>query len=189
LVADIAGIKPSAISATALDSNNGVYEGLIASDPTTPSSQAAGVGNTAWRVNISAGSCVVNSVDKTHTAQGDFAVHGGSLLLADGQSVYAWLVEKNVAGTVSTDVVKGAAATTGQQVAPTDAAVTTALGVSTWIKLARLTLNRTGDAAVTQAQNMTFRQTHMAPLLVSLANELRTKASTAASYTASVAMA
>lgn len=145
LIDDGNGLRPSGTF--------GVMDGLRSGAPSTGSTQASGVGNTDWNVNVAAGAVVCNGVEKEFAAQADYDVHSGSLLLADGESVYAWLVAKEAAGTVSMDVVKGAAATTGEQIAPTDAEITAAVTHANWTKLGKLLVNRTGDTTLTQSQS------------------------------------
>lgn len=131
-----------------------VGTGLLASAPTTPSTQASGTGATAWRVNVSAGRVWVGGKASSLLLANDTVVHSATMLLANGQSVYAWLVAKNVAGAISVVAVKGTPATTGAEVVPTDAAITTACGPY-WVKLSRLHLSRTGDVTLVQTQDNT----------------------------------
>lgn len=135
-------------------------EGVHAATPTTGSSQLTGTGNTTWNVNLSAGVVVVGGVALTLNVQADYSVHSGSYYtgFANGSSAIATIIAKNVAGTVSLAVVKGAAATTGSQVAPTDAECQTAAGAgNAWVKVVELTLNRTADTTVTESQDNTKR--------------------------------
>lgn len=181
---DFAGLQQGAVSSEDLGQAYGIMDGLIASDPTTPSTQASGVGNTDWNVDVSAGVAVANSVEGTIAAAADFDVHSGSLLLADGESVLGWLVITEAAGTVAMEAVLGAAATTGTQVAPTDAEITTAVGHSDWQKHSQILLNRTGDTTVTQSQdNAGYRQPFVGTLQSGLTNELKTDADAASAYT------
>ena len=113
LIDDIAGVQPSAVSESALAMNNGVLDGLRSGVPTTGSTQVTGAGDTDWNVNVSAGACVVNSVEKEFAAQADYDVHSGSQLLTEGQAVYAWLFASEAAGTVAMEVVMGTPATSG----------------------------------------------------------------------------
>lgn len=130
--------------------------GLRADAPTTASAQLTGAGNTSWRVNVAAGVAKLGAAAKDFTAQADFVMHSGSQLMANGQSVAAALVVKDVAGTLSMVAVKGAAAATGSQKAPSDAAIQAAVGAGNdWVKVCEMTLNRTGDTAVTQSQDNT----------------------------------
>lgn len=139
---------------------NKVVAGGICSDPTTPSAQLTGTGNTTWSVDHTAVEGIVDGVLGTGAAATDLAIHSGSFLtgLVDGASCVAAVVLKNDAGTISVDVVKGTPATTGSQKAPTDAEIQTALGAGVaWIRLAECTINRTGDTTVTESQDNTVR--------------------------------
>lgn len=145
---DLATLRDVATGAAVV---NKVVEGLLASAPSTPSSQAAGTGNTTWRANLSAGVVVVDSVEKAETAQADFSIHSGSMLVAASQEVVARIVEQNHGGVLSTVAVKGTAvASTTGATAPSDAAVQAALATpatDTWVELCRIRLAR--DAGVT----------------------------------------
>jgi hypothetical protein len=139
---------------------NRVHAGGIAKDPTTGSSQLTGTGNTTWNVDIEAMIVSVGGVMKELAVQADVAIHSGSFLtgLISGASCIAAVVLKNVAGTVTQAIVKGTPATTGTQVAPTDAEIQTAVGAGNdWVKIAECTLNRTGDTTVTESQDNTGR--------------------------------
>lgn len=137
---------------------NSQIMGGLAGAPTTASTQATGAGATAWNVNVAALLASVAGVIKELAAAADFAIHSATQLVANGQSCVAALVLKNVTGTISMVAVKGSAATTGAQVAPTDSAIQAAVGAGNpWIKLAECTLNRTGDTTVTQSQDNTKR--------------------------------
>jgi hypothetical protein len=134
-----------------------VIEGGAVRDPTTPSSQITGAGNTTWNVDVDALSAIVNSVTGQVAAAADEAIHSGSQLVTNGQSCYAWAVVTESGGTLDVEYVKGAAATTGSQVAPTDAEITASVGSANWAKLALCLLNRTGDTTVTQSQDLSAR--------------------------------
>lgn len=143
-----------------LHHQNKVEFGVLAGDPTTPSAQATGTGNTLWNINLGLGQVTVNGVIKELAAEADHAIHTGSLLtgLTSGKSCRAVVYAKNDGGTVSLGVLKGTAATTGQEVAPTDAQIQTEVGAGVaWIRLAECVLNRTGDVTVTQTQDNSFR--------------------------------
>jgi hypothetical protein len=139
--------------------NDRLVAGGLVKAPTTPSAQLTGTGNTSWRVNVDALVAVVDAKTKELVAQADAVIHSGSQLLEDGESAIAALVLKVAAdGTASLVAVAGAAATTGSQVAPTDAAIQTAVGAGlSWLKLGETTLNRTGDTTVTQTYDNTKR--------------------------------
>ena len=150
---DLAGLRPGG----ALNDDSVIY-GLTGSAPSTPNSQAAGTGNTTWRANVAAGGAIVDGVEKIETAQADFAIHSGSMLVNINQSCIARIVEKNVGGTVTTAVVKGAAAATGAQVAPTDAEVSASLSTaSSWVELFRVTLARDGGVNLTAVVSHRYR--------------------------------
>jgi hypothetical protein len=137
---------------------NSIQHGLMAGDPTTGSTQASGVGNTDWNVDASLGMATVDGDQVELPVAADLDMHSGSLLLADGESVHAFIVLKNVSGTVSAAPVVGTPATTGSQVDPTDAEIQAAVGAGNeWILMARCVLNRTGDTTVTQSQDNTVR--------------------------------
>jgi hypothetical protein len=139
---------------------NRVLTGMICTDPTSASTQGAGVGNTDWNVDLEGGIVVVNGVVKEFADAADYDVHSGSMYtdLHAGDSAIAVLVAKNVAGTVTLEVVKGTPAVTPGQVAPNDAAITAQIGAgNTWIRIADLNIDRTADAVVAQTQNNTTR--------------------------------
>lgn len=139
---------------------NRVHEGGLVGDPTTPSTQATGTGNTLWNINISALLGTVGEVAKELAAAADTAIHSGSFLtgLTSGKSCVAAVVLKNVSGTITRVTVKGTPATTGSELGPDDAAIQTAVGANNaWIKIAETTLNRTGDLTVTQSHNNAVR--------------------------------
>jgi hypothetical protein len=126
--------------------------------PTTGSTQASGAaGATDWNVNHTDILAVVNGTVGIVAAAADYDVHSGSVytgLTAASKSAIATAVIKNVSGTLSLAIVKGTAAATGSQVAPTDAEITASVGSSnTWVKVAELTINRTADTTVTQSQD------------------------------------
>lgn len=137
--------------------NNVLVDGGVVKDPTTPSSQLTGAGNTTWNVDDEALTAIINAVNGQVAAAADEAIHSGSELVANGESCYAWAVVSESGGTLDVEYVKGTAATTGTQVAPTDAEITTAVGNANWAKLALCLINRTGDTTVTQSQDLSAR--------------------------------
>ena len=136
-------------------------EGGDLSGPTTPNAQLTGTGNTTWNVDVAeyaAGLDEDGTMKHDIVAAGaDLSIHAGSYLtgFANGNSCVAAIVAKNDAGTISTDSVKGTPATTGTQVAPTDAEITAEVGHTNWIKLGETTLNRTADTTVTESHDNT----------------------------------
>jgi hypothetical protein len=147
--ADIAAVTEPAVSAT-----GGVADGLITGAPTTPSSQAVDPGGfTTWNVNVSAGYGFVNAVGKYNAAQVDLAISTGAKIMDIGQAMYAWLVWKEAAGTVTQQVVLGTAAALGAETIPDDAAITAAVTHARWAKLALCHASRTADAVVATTQD------------------------------------
>lgn len=167
-------IKPGTISQAALVQDKVVIEGGYVGDPTTPSSQLTGAGNTTWNVDIAAIIGIVNAVEAAIAAAADTAIHSGSKLLDNGQSVFAWLVVSESGGSLAFEAVKGTPATTDSQTIPTDADITTGVGHANWMKLALCLLNRTGDTTVTQSQDNTYREPLVGPLALALTNAMRT---------------
>jgi hypothetical protein len=133
----------------------GIVSGLVVGVPTTPSAQLAGTGATSWRVNLALGRYYVGGRGFDTAGLVDFPVHSATCLLANGQSVYAFLVAFAVGGAGSIVAVKGTPALTGAEVVPSDAAITAAVGTSRWIKLSKLRLSRTGDLVLAQTQDNT----------------------------------
>jgi hypothetical protein len=134
--------------------------GLVCLPPTSGSTQATGAGGAMdWQVDITAGFVVVNSVEQAFAIQADFDVFSGASPIVDGNSIVGALVASEAAGSVALEVVLGASAVTGSEVAPTDAEITAGVGHSRWVKIAELTINRTGDTTVTQSQANAARMT------------------------------
>ena len=143
-------------------SKSGCIQGGIVT--TATHSQAAGTGATTWTVAVSALDVLVNGVYKNETTAAAFSVNAASCLLADGESIYAWLVEKNDSSTLTTVAVKGTAATTGLETIPTDAEILTALALSMtsantfpFVKIALLHVARVGTT-LTEKIDMSYRQ-------------------------------
>lgn len=139
---------------------NQVNGGAVVGDPTTPSTQATGAtGATVVNVNISAIDATVNGIRYAAAAAADTALHDTTVYTSDisgtltnGKSaVITVCLAEDGAGTVSLETVKGSTATTGAQVAPTQAQITTKITHARWIKLYEVTINRTGDTAITQS--------------------------------------
>lgn len=143
---------------------NRVYSGGIVVDPTTPSSQATGVGNTLWNINLGvAGAPVLAAVDGVMTEiapAADIAIHTGSYLtgFAVGKACKAAVVVKKDGASFSIVTVKGAVATAGAELGPTDSVITAAVGAGKpWIKLCEDRLERTADLVVAQTHDNTAR--------------------------------
>lgn len=180
---DLNSIQPSTLAEGALAQDDCVLDGGIASAPTTGSTQATGGGNLDWNVDVAAARAKVNGVEADIAVAADFDVHSGSALVANGESAYAWIVIAESGGSLAYTAVVGAAATTGSQVAPTDADIDTAVGDTNWAKLALCLINRTGDTTVTQSEDNTYREPLVGPLALALINALRTNQVTAAGAT------
>ncbi len=138
-------------------------QGGLASAPTTPSTQATGAGITVWRVNLSHIIAMIGGNTFEQVATADYVIHDTTQYpsLDSLDSAVASLVLKRAAnGTITLIVVKGAAAVTPAQVAPTDAEIQTAVGAGLqWLRLADCTINRTADTTVTQSQDNKVRHT------------------------------
>jgi hypothetical protein len=127
---------------------------------TATHTQVAGTGATTWTVGITALDTLVDGVYNHDNLNAAFAVHNSTCLVTDGQSVYAWLLEKHGAGTVTTVAVKGTAAVHGAEAVPTDDEIQLALGAGvTFIKLALLHISRT-STTLTEKIDMSYRQPH-----------------------------
>lgn len=139
---------------------NKVHEGGLAAAPTTASSQLTGAaGVTEWRINMGLMLVAVGGVMAEIAADADKVLHDTTVLLtAVGKSCKAAIVAKNVAGTVTVVAVKGLAADTADALLPTDANLQAAVGAgNAWVLLAECLITRSGDTAVTQAQNNLVR--------------------------------
>jgi hypothetical protein len=150
---DLGALQASTPAGASVGAAGYVYSGGLVSDPTTPSSQLTGAGNTTWNVNVSAADAQVNSVDDSVAASADESIHSGSnLLSAVGKAIYAYVVLAESGGAIAIDSVKGTEDDLGSEVAPTDAEITTGVGHANWIKLALIHLSRTADTTVVQTQ-------------------------------------
>ena len=137
---------------------NGIIQGGVLTAATH--TQAGGTGATTWTADIAALDVLVDGVYKHESAQSGFAIHGSTQLVADGQAVYAMLVEKNDGGTLSTVAVKGTPATIGMETVPTDAEIQTALGDGvSFVKLGTMHVSR-ASTTLTETINMSYRQPH-----------------------------
>jgi hypothetical protein len=140
---------------------------LIVYAPSTPSTQAAGVGNTVWNANLLAFEGVVDAHAGNIAATTDGSIHAASLLsgFVNGNSCVAACILYWSGTALGLCYAKGTPAVTGSQASPTiaqcqaaaDAASALGAGVTLWIKIGETTLNRTGDATVTQTYDNTAR--------------------------------
>lgn len=127
--------------------------GGLVGTPTTASTQASGAAETQWRVDVPRCVAVTSVGTIDVAAEADHVVHDTTELVTNGQSCVAAVVADFNLGTPIFSSIKGTAATTGQQTAPSDSAIDTALGHSNWARLADCTINRTGDTTVTQSED------------------------------------
>lgn len=137
--------------------NNVLVDGGVVKAPTNASTQLTGAGVTEWRVDVEALTAIVNSVNGQVAIAADEVIHDTTELVEDGESCYAYALLSENAGTIALEYVKGAAAVTGLQVAPTDAEVLAGVTGTNWVKLALCLINRTGDTTVTQSQDLSVR--------------------------------
>jgi hypothetical protein len=140
---------------------NRVITGMLVGVPTTASTQVTGAGASDFNVNIAAGILAAGNIVKEFAAQADYDLaSAAAAIIANGQSIVVSIIAyTSVAdGVVRLRTIRGTVATTGSQVAPTDAVIAASLGTGTfWWKLADCTVNRTGDTTVTQSYNNAVR--------------------------------
>lgn len=130
---------------------NGVMAGGLCTDATTPNSQATGAGGTlVWNTDVPHVIGNFRGSVSELAKQTNVSIHNAASPITTGQSIVAAVVLKKAAnGVLSIVTVKGAAAATGSQVSPTDAAIQAAVtGTLDWIKLGEIQLDRTSDLVV-----------------------------------------
>ncbi len=146
-----------------------IVYGMIPATPTNASTQATGTGASDFNVDFKAvstgspaGLILVDGKAAQFAAQADFDVASSAAQqMASGQSrVYTIIAFLNLHDQVIyLKSVAGAAATTGAQVAPTDAEIDALLAPGTvWMKICNVTVNRTADTTVTQTYDTTVRE-------------------------------
>lgn len=141
---------------------NKVLQGVMVNAPTTPSAQLTGAGNGSYRVDITQGIVIVDGTALEVAVAADQLLEAAGNIMASGQSkVYSIVYFKSTSdGVVRQRTFGGTPATTGSQVAPTDAEIEANFGAGTvWFAFAQVTMNRTGDTTVTQSQVNTVRPT------------------------------
>ena len=108
---------------------------------------AAALSSTSLKVAAAPGEVVIDHRVAQLASAEAITVYGGSTL-ADGSSISATLVAywDESAGKVKRKMVEGAAATTGSQAAPTDAAIETSVGTDAYVKLGTVTFSRASSA-------------------------------------------
>ncbi len=181
---DLGGLKPvtaasadvSAVATADVGETYGVADGFVTGAPTTPSVQSVDPGGeTSWHVNLSAGYVFCNGVGFYSAAQVDFDVSTGAKIMDIGQSMYAWLVVHEAAGTVAMHVVLGTAAADGAETIPDDAAITASVGHARWTKLALVHAHRHADAVVQCTEDPSLMK-KWGGAGTTLINELKTRA-------------
>lgn len=137
---------------------NNVQTGLLVETPKTASTHGD-VGAFDFNVDIGAGLCVVNGVLAEFAAQEDFDVDHGDESPVDGTNtdIIYTIVAAEASGTVTIQAVGGAAAPAETVAAPTDEAITTAVGHGNWIKIGQTQIHRFGAAACTQTYSNSVR--------------------------------
>ena len=139
---------------------NRVHAGGLVGAPTSASTQATGAaGVTEWRVDVAALVAAVGGVMKELAVAADHVIHDTDVLLtAVGQSCYAAIVLKNVAGTITMVSVEGTPAATASAVKTADSVIQAAVGAGNdWVRLADCLLTRDGDTSVVQSEDNTQR--------------------------------
>lgn len=146
-----------------------IVYGMVPATPTNASTQATGTGASDFNVDFKAvstgspaGLILVDGKALQVAAQADFDVAASAAQqMASGQSriytIIAFLNKYDQAVTLKS--CAGAAATTGSQIALTDAEIDALLAPETvWMRICNVTVNRTGDTTVTQSYDTTVRE-------------------------------
>jgi hypothetical protein len=137
-----------------------VIYGMAYGTPLAASTQATGAVKPVWRVGgHSEGSFIVGGTIKSYVSStSDVTIPTGDVaVLAEGQS----MVVAAVGTTGGRHYVPGTPATTGSELPPTAAQIVAWLVANskptTYVRLSKFTINRTGDTTVTQSQDNTAR--------------------------------
>lgn len=127
--------------------------GAFLADGTTGPAQLTGTGNGTFYYDNTAGIVVIDGTAKDVPAAADTLLETAGDILDSGESkVYLWIAWKHPStGAITLKMVGGTPATTGSQVAPTEAEVEAGLPAGAkWIALGSTTINRTADTTATQ---------------------------------------
>lgn len=146
-----------------------IVYGMVPATPTNASTQATGTGASDYNVDFKAvatgspaGLILVDGKAKQFAAQADFDVASSAAQqMASGQSrIYTIIAFLNHHDReIYLKSCPGAAATTGSQVALTDAEIDALLAPGTvWMRICDVTVNRTADTTVTQTYDTTVRE-------------------------------
>ena len=155
--------------------DNHVEAGLLATAPTSASTQSTGAaGVTEVRVNLAGGIVVVNGQQKELAAEADRVLHdttvytgadagaGSSTLTTTNCKAYITIVAKSSSATRGTGPIslvncKGATHATAP-VECTDAEIQTKVtGTLPWVKVATIAIHRSADTVISQVQDSTVR--------------------------------
>tara|TARA_Y100000296_G_scaffold72042_1_gene88098 strand:+ start:510 stop:1028 length:519 start_codon:yes stop_codon:yes gene_type:complete len=120
--------------------NHNHVEGMYLQPPTSASTA------NYWRINRTEGAVVVKNTQGSFDAETDYSIYsdGGTPAVGVGQSRMAAIVLYTGGGYPIRTAVLGSAATSGNEVAPTAAEITSALGSGyTWIRIGETTLINT----------------------------------------------
>ena len=140
---------------------NHVHGGVVTDGGTT---QATGV-NGVLNFDVDASQIVdmvVGGLPREKAAATDIDATAGAAVVwgaTSGKAVVFAVVVDGGSGNdqESYDALPGSVAATGSEVAPTDAEIEVVLGHSNWVRVADVTITRTGDTAVTVAVDHTVR--------------------------------
>jgi hypothetical protein len=135
---------------------NCVQTGVLVGAPTTASTHAD-AGAFDFNVDITPGIVVVNGVlaEIAKTVDFDVAHDTESPIDATDTGIVYAIVAAEADGTVTLAAVTGAAA--AEPEAPTDEAITTAVGHKNWVRIATTKVVRTGAATITQTYDNSVR--------------------------------
>ncbi len=135
---------------------NHVQTGVLVGAPTTASTHAD-AGTFDFNVDITPGIVVVNGVlaEIAKTEDFDVAHDDESPIGAEDTGIVYAIVAGEAEGAVTLVAVAGAAA--AEPEAPTDEAITTAVGHKNWVRIATTTVVRTGAATITQTYDNSVR--------------------------------
>lgn len=155
---------------------NRVCSGLIFSAPTTPSTQGPGAVMPTWRCNTTQGGFIINGTLAAFTLSDTYPPVGTDILQGDAVSGYPPILgvgESVILSVIGADMIiggihyplimtiRGAVAATPIVQSATEAELNAAFSVygscAGYIRIAKLTLNRTGNTTVTQTQDNTWR--------------------------------
>ena len=139
--------------------NRFMVHGAMVKASTTGSSQVTGTGDGTYLYDIDQGVAVVDGQVLNIAAAADQALEAAADIMIDTFSkVYTIIAWKNSAGTVALKVVAGTAALSADAVEATIAEIEAGIQADAkFVKLATMTIARTGATTVTEAVDNTVR--------------------------------